>query len=58
LTGFPYHLSGAEIDVRLPPPLLGQHTEEVLCEVGYSEEEITELLASGAAGGASRASAR
>jgi len=49
LTGFPYHLSGAEIDVRLPPPLLGQHTAEVLDEIGYSAEEIEELVSSGAA---------
>lgn len=49
LTGFPYHLSSAEVEVRLAPPLLGQHTAEVLGEVGYSAEEVAGLLASGAA---------
>jgi formyl-CoA transferase len=49
LTGFPYHLSGAEVEIRLPPPLLGQHTEEVLAEVGYSAEEIALLVKSVAA---------
>jgi crotonobetainyl-CoA:carnitine CoA-transferase CaiB-like acyl-CoA transferase len=32
-----------------PPPLLGEHTAEVLAELGRSDEEIAELLASGAA---------
>jgi alpha-methylacyl-CoA racemase len=36
---------------RLPGPALGEHTEEVLLAAGYSEEEVGELLASGAAAG-------
>jgi crotonobetainyl-CoA:carnitine CoA-transferase CaiB-like acyl-CoA transferase len=32
-----------------PPPLLGEHTAEVLGELGHSDEEIAELLASGVA---------
>jgi alpha-methylacyl-CoA racemase len=36
---------------RLPGPALGEHTEELLAEAGYSEEEIAELLAGGAAAG-------
>jgi crotonobetainyl-CoA:carnitine CoA-transferase CaiB-like acyl-CoA transferase len=32
-----------------PPPLLGEHTAEVLAELGHSDEEIAELLASGVA---------
>ncbi len=36
---------------RLPGPELGEHTEEVLREAGYSAEEVAELLASGAAAG-------
>jgi alpha-methylacyl-CoA racemase len=36
---------------RLPGPALGEHTEAVLASAGYSEEEIAELLSSGAAAG-------
>jgi crotonobetainyl-CoA:carnitine CoA-transferase CaiB-like acyl-CoA transferase len=31
-----------------PPPLLGEHSEEVLAEAGYSPQEIREMLKSGA----------
>jgi alpha-methylacyl-CoA racemase len=37
---------------RLPGPALGEHTEEVLLAAGYSEAEVAELLAAGAAAGA------
>jgi formyl-CoA transferase/CoA:oxalate CoA-transferase len=30
-----------------PPPLLGQHSAEVLAEIGYGEEEIEQMLADG-----------
>jgi crotonobetainyl-CoA:carnitine CoA-transferase CaiB-like acyl-CoA transferase len=36
---------------RLPGPMLGEHTEEVLSAAGYSTTEIAELLDSGAAAG-------
>jgi alpha-methylacyl-CoA racemase len=36
---------------RLPGPALGEHTEQVLAEVGYSSDEIAELLRSGAVAG-------
>ncbi|HXB14229.1 MAG TPA: CaiB/BaiF CoA-transferase family protein [Solirubrobacteraceae bacterium] len=36
---------------RLPGPALGEHTEQLLSEAGYSEAEIAELLAGGAAAG-------
>jgi crotonobetainyl-CoA:carnitine CoA-transferase CaiB-like acyl-CoA transferase len=36
---------------RRPGPALGEHTEEVLLELGYGSEEIRDLLASGAVAG-------
>ena len=41
--GFPVKLSETKQRVRLPPPLLGQHTEEILAELGI-EEAIREQL--------------
>jgi crotonobetainyl-CoA:carnitine CoA-transferase CaiB-like acyl-CoA transferase len=35
----------------LPGPALGEHTEEVLLAAGYGEDEVAELLRSGAAAG-------
>jgi formyl-CoA transferase len=42
--GFPYKLSQTPATVRRPPPMLGEHTEEVLVRLlGYSTEEIMAL---------------
>ncbi|MGB3290120.1 MAG: CoA transferase [Burkholderiaceae bacterium] len=46
--GFPVKLSGTPQQIRMPPPLLGQHTMEVLREAGLSDGQIGELQAGGA----------
>ncbi|HZD70240.1 MAG TPA: CoA transferase [Actinomycetes bacterium] len=37
--------------LRLPPPVLGEHTHEVCAEAGYSDQEIQELFSSGVVAG-------
>jgi alpha-methylacyl-CoA racemase len=50
--GVPVKLARTPGDhARLPGPALGEHTEQVLLAAGYSESEIAELLATGAAAG-------
>jgi len=41
--GNPIKFSDTPVSYRLPPPLLGQHTSEVLRDFGYSEEEAREM---------------
>jgi len=50
VTGVPVKLAVTPGAVRRAPPALGQHTIEVLKELGYSDEEIGRLRASGAVG--------
>jgi len=45
--GSPIKLSAQPASVRLPPPVLGQHTDEILAEAGYSAGQITELREQG-----------
>ena len=46
--GFPVKLSGTPQQVRRHPPLLGEHNQEVLAELGIGPAEIAELTAAGA----------
>ncbi|MFZ4068317.1 MAG: CoA transferase, partial [Phenylobacterium sp.] len=45
----PARFPGADASLRPAPPTLGQHTREVLGELGYSGEEIEALYQAGAA---------
>ena len=46
--GIPVRMSGSPPSVRRAPPLLGQHTDEVLGELGYTAEEVAALRHDGA----------
>jgi crotonobetainyl-CoA:carnitine CoA-transferase CaiB-like acyl-CoA transferase len=53
-TAFPVNFSTTPADeARRHAPRLGEHTRELLAELGYAEERIESMLASGAAAGAS-----
>jgi crotonobetainyl-CoA:carnitine CoA-transferase CaiB-like acyl-CoA transferase len=45
----PYKLRSSTFKVSLPPPILGQHTVEVLRELGLSQGEVEQLLREGSA---------
>lgn len=46
--GVPWRMSNAPTDITSPSPLLGQHTDEVLKELGYSDGAIEDLRQAGA----------
>ena len=45
MTGFPVKFSATPCEMTRPAPRLGEHTEEVLAEIGYGPERITALVA-------------
>jgi crotonobetainyl-CoA:carnitine CoA-transferase CaiB-like acyl-CoA transferase len=46
----PVRFARAPQDVRRPAPLIGEHTESVLAEIGYDQGRLAALRASGAVG--------
>ncbi len=43
VTGIPIKLSDTPGEVETAPPVLGQHTQEVLTELGYSDQDLEKL---------------
>lgn len=52
VTGVPIHFHGTPGSVRLAPPVLGQHTREILAELGCGPEAIEALVRDAAVGAA------
>ncbi|MBA3734747.1 MAG: CoA transferase [Actinobacteria bacterium] len=43
----PLSIDGERVSHRRPPPRLGEHTDEILQDLGYDENELAELSAQG-----------
>jgi crotonobetainyl-CoA:carnitine CoA-transferase CaiB-like acyl-CoA transferase len=48
LPASPIRVDGARLPIRRPPPRLGEHTDEILGEIGVSVSDIAALRAAGA----------
>lgn len=46
--GLPTHVDGESVRPDTPPPTLGEHTDEILREIGFSDEQITRFREEGA----------
>jgi crotonobetainyl-CoA:carnitine CoA-transferase CaiB-like acyl-CoA transferase len=47
IVGQPIMMSSSKSEIRKPPPLAGEHSEEILEEFGYGSEEIAALSEKG-----------
>ena len=47
LVGQPILMSRTTSRVRTPPPLMGEHSDEILAELGYDRQQIADLRAAG-----------
>jgi crotonobetainyl-CoA:carnitine CoA-transferase CaiB-like acyl-CoA transferase len=57
LAGIPLKLSSTPGSPQRHPPRLGEHTHEILAELGYEPHEVHDLIAAGVAGAPPRTSA-
>ncbi|KKL92839.1 hypothetical protein LCGC14_1880710, partial [marine sediment metagenome] len=48
LVGQPIIMNRTPSHIATPPPTAGQHSAEILAEVGFSEDEIARMKADGA----------
>jgi crotonobetainyl-CoA:carnitine CoA-transferase CaiB-like acyl-CoA transferase len=46
MVGTPLKLSSTPASIRVPPPMLGEHTHDILCSIGYSNTEIEDFIKS------------
>ncbi|AYA27236.1 CoA transferase [Rhodococcus rhodochrous] len=46
--GLPTHVDGESVRPDTPPPTLGEHTDEILREIGFNAEQITRFREEGA----------
>lgn len=47
VTGIPIRFYGTPASIKRHPPMLGEHTREILAELGYSDAEIDVLMTKG-----------
>ena len=45
--GNPARFSGTPVEIRSAPPLLGQHTDDILRSLGYADADVADLRARG-----------